>query len=75
MAHRKNMHYHACYMVGTALVFLVPGLSRAMRNYVAPSGLPALSFYQCLWIPLVMESSCCLSTGETASRGRPMLSS
>jgi hypothetical protein len=51
MIHRRNVQFHGRYMVATALVFLVPGLGRLMRNYVAPAGLPALSFYQCLWVP------------------------
>ena len=54
MVHRKNVQFHARFMVGTALVFLVPGLSRAMGNYIAPTGLPALTFYQCLWVPFVV---------------------
>lgn len=52
MIHRNNVQYHARYMIATALVFLVPGLSRTMANYVAPTGLPALDFYQTLWVPL-----------------------
>jgi len=55
MVHRRNVHYHARYMIATALVFLVPGLSRTMGQYVAPSGLPALDFYQCLYVPLVIS--------------------
>jgi len=54
MIHRSDVQYHARYMIATALVFLVPGLSRAMATYVAPTGLPSLSFYQCLWVPLII---------------------
>lgn len=53
MVHRNNVQYHARYMIATALVFLVPGLSRAMANFVAPTGLPSLDFYQTLWVPLL----------------------
>ncbi len=53
MVHRKNVQYHARYMITTALVFLVPGLSRTMAIWIAPSGLPALDFYQSLWVPFV----------------------
>ena len=55
MVHRKSVHYHARYMIATALVFLVPGLSRTMGQYVAPSGFPALDFYQCLYVPLAIS--------------------
>lgn len=52
MFHRREPQYHARYMIGTALVFLVPGLSRAMAHFVEPTGLPSLTFYQNLWVPL-----------------------
>jgi len=54
MIHRNNVQFHARYMVTTALVFLVPGLGRLMGNYVAAAGLPALTFYQCLWVPFAI---------------------
>lgn len=54
MVHRKNVQYHARYMIATALVFLVPGLSRTLAQYVEPTGLPSLDFYQTLYVPLVI---------------------
>lgn len=52
MKHRRNVQYHARYMIATALVFLVPGLGRALRQYLPLIGLPAPSFYQVLFVPL-----------------------
>lgn len=52
--HRREMHLHARYMVATALVFLVPGLFRAIANYLAPTGIWTPSFYQIVWIPLLI---------------------
>jgi hypothetical protein len=36
MVHRKQMQLHARYMAATAFVFLIPGLGRALGNYVEP---------------------------------------
>lgn len=55
MFHRRDVQYHARYMIATALVFLVPGLSRAMAHFVEPAGLPALTFYQNIWVPLIIS--------------------
>lgn len=46
MIYRDDVHLHARYMIGTALVFVVPGLSRTFGNVIAPMGLPSLDFYQ-----------------------------
>jgi hypothetical protein len=46
MIHRREFALHARYMIATALVFLVPGLSRAFFNIVEPAGLPSLGFYE-----------------------------
>lgn len=54
MYHRRDPQYHARYMITTALVFLVPGLSRTFGNLLGPMGLPSLSFYQNLWVPLII---------------------
>lgn len=52
--HRRNMQLHARYMVVTALVFLMPGLARAIFNYIAPLGVWVPSFYQMFYIPLLI---------------------
>ena len=52
--HRKNMQFHARYMVGTSLVFIVPGLSRVVTNYIEPTGLWIPSFYQLTWVPFIV---------------------
>jgi hypothetical protein len=44
--HRRNMNLHARYMVLTALVFLIPGLGRALNNTLEPFG---------LWIPTFLQ--------------------
>jgi len=36
--HRKIRQLHSRYMISTALVFLVPGLTRAIANTIAPEG-------------------------------------
>ncbi len=50
--HRKNMRFHARYMMATALVFLVPGLARAVNQYIGPTGIWIPTFYQMTWVPL-----------------------
>lgn len=55
--HRRQMNLHARYMVGTALVFLVPGLGRAISNYVAPLDIWTPDFYQTTWVPLLIAAS------------------
>jgi len=58
MKHRRNVQFHARYMTATALVFLIPGLGRALRHYVGPIvgpiGIPVPDFYQSLYIPLII---------------------
>ena len=48
---RRQVNLHARYMVATALVFLVPGLLRAISNYLAPLGIWTPDFFQTTWIP------------------------
>ncbi len=50
--HRRNVQLHARYMVSTALVFIQPGLSRAVFNYIAPTGVWVPSFFQMTWLAL-----------------------
>jgi len=52
--HRRNMQFHARYMMATALVFLVPGLARAIFQYIKPTGVWIPTFFQILWIPLLI---------------------
>ena len=49
---RRNMQLHARYMMATALVFLVPGLARAVGQFIGPTGIWIPSFYQMVAIPL-----------------------
>lgn len=44
--HRRNMNLHARYMVLTALVFLIPGLGRALDHTLGPLGLWTPTFLQ-----------------------------
>ncbi|MDX1626007.1 MAG: hypothetical protein R3323_05795 [Wenzhouxiangellaceae bacterium] len=55
MKHRKNPQYHGRYMIATALVFLIPGLGRAVSQYLPTIGLQAPSFYQMLFVPLLIS--------------------
>ena len=50
--HRRNMNLHARYMVLTALVFLIPGLGRALSNILEPLGLYVPTFLQLLCFTL-----------------------
>ena len=52
--YRNNMQFHARYMLATALVFLVPGLARTVFQYLGPTGIWIPTFYQMLWIPLLI---------------------
>lgn len=54
MVHRKNVQYHARYMIATALVFLVPGLGRALSQYLPAIGIQAPTFFQVLFVPLLV---------------------
>lgn len=51
---RKNMQLHARYMVATSLVFIVPGFSRAVFQYLGPTGVWIPSFYQMTWVPFLI---------------------
>ncbi|MDX1430386.1 MAG: hypothetical protein R3282_08865 [Rhodothermales bacterium] len=55
MKHRKNAQYHGRYMIATALVFLIPGLGRALSQYLPTVGVKAPSFFQMLFIPLIIS--------------------
>jgi hypothetical protein len=50
--HRRNMNLHARYMVLTALVFLIPGLGRALNNTLEPFGLWTPTFLQLMGLTL-----------------------
>ena len=50
--HRRNMNLHARYMVLTALVFLIPGLGRALDNILEPYGLYVPTFLQLMCFTL-----------------------
>lgn len=52
--HRRNMNLHARYMVLTALVFLLPGLGRAIRYVLGPLEVWTPSFLQLMFVPLVI---------------------
>jgi uncharacterized membrane protein YozB (DUF420 family) len=52
--HRRDMKLHARYMVSTALIFLMPGLVRALFNYVAPLGIWLPNFYVMFYLPLLI---------------------
>ncbi|MBY6205672.1 hypothetical protein [Halomonas denitrificans] len=55
MKHRKNAQYHGRYMISTALVFLIPGLGRAVGQYLPKLGIAAPSFFQMLFVPLIIS--------------------
>lgn len=50
--HRRDMNLHARYMVLTALVFLIPGLGRALDNTLEPLGLWTPTFLQLMFFTL-----------------------
>ncbi len=52
--HRRQVDLHARYMVATSLVFLMPGLSRAISIYLAPLGIWTPDFFQTAWIPFLI---------------------
>ena len=51
---RRQVQLHARYMVGTALVFVVPGLFRLILNYVEPLGIWTPDFFQTTWVPFLI---------------------
>ena len=52
IVHRRRVQLHARYMVATSLVFIVPGLFRALNNYVHPLTGWAPTFFQVTLVPL-----------------------
>lgn len=54
IVHRRKMQLHARYMVATALIFIVPGLGRALTNYFEPLVGWAPTFYQVTLVPLAI---------------------
>lgn len=52
--HRRRVQLHARYMAATSLVFIVPGLSRALDNYLEPLLGWAPTFYQVTLVPLLI---------------------
>lgn len=48
---RKDPNLHARYMITTALVFVVPGLSRIFPHYLEPLGVPLPDFYLITMVP------------------------
>lgn len=52
--YRRNMNLHARYMVLTALVFLIPGLGRALNHVLEPFGLWTPSFLQLMGFTLMI---------------------
>ena len=50
--HRRNMNLHARYMILTSLVFLMPGLGRALNNTLEPIGLWTPTFLQLMGFTL-----------------------
>ena len=54
IVHRKKVQLHARYMVATSLVFIVPGLGRAIGNYVEPVIGWGPTFFQVTLVPLLI---------------------
>ena len=52
--HRRRVQLHARYMAATALVFIQPGLGRAVDNYIAPLGVWTPTFFQITWVSLII---------------------
>lgn len=55
MKHRKKAQYHGRYMIATALVFLIPELGRAVGQYLPKLGIAAPTFFQMLFVPLIIS--------------------
>jgi hypothetical protein len=51
---RRRIQLHARYMVATGLVFIVPGLGRALDNYLEPLIGWSPSFFQVTLVPLLI---------------------
>ena len=73
IVHRKTMQLHARYMVATALVFIVPGLSRSVLNYLAQTGIWVPTFYQMTWVPFFVCLWMMFSDWRSGSTMRPYL--
>lgn len=54
LVHRQHVQLHARYMAATALVFVQPGLGRALNNYMVPVTGWGPSFFQVSLIPLLI---------------------
>ena len=54
IVHRKSAQLHARYMVATSLVFIVPGLGRAIGNYIEPLIGWGPTFFQVTFVPLLI---------------------
>lgn len=54
IVHRRRVQLHARYMVATALIFVVPGLGRALGNYLPPLIGWAPTSFQVLLVPLAI---------------------
>ncbi|WP_026375794.1 hypothetical protein [Aestuariibacter salexigens] len=52
--HRKNARLHASYMICSSMIFLIPGLGRAVRDIAGSIGLTAPPFAVIMSIPLVI---------------------
>lgn len=71
--HRRNVQLHARYMVTTALVFILPGLTRTVFNYVAPLGLWTPSFYMMTWVPFFIAIWLMLQDWRNNQKFQPYL--
>ena len=69
--HRKNVQLHARYMVATALVFIVPGLSRTVFNYLAPLGIWVPTFYMVTWVPFLIGIRLMLQDWRNSRKFQP----
>jgi hypothetical protein len=57
MYYRKTPKLHARYMISTALVFLIPGLGRAIGVVFSNLGLPAPNFFLVMCVPALIGLS------------------
>ncbi len=67
------MNLHARYMVLTALVFLIPGLGRALDNILEPFGEWSPSFMQLMFFTLVIGLWLMISDWQHQRPWRPHL--
>ena len=71
--HRRNMQLHARYMMATALVFIVPGLTRSVFQYIGPTGIWIPDFYQMTWVPLFIGLWLMFRDWQTKQTIKPFL--